>query len=108
VSFLARQYINIFYFQYTSIIPVIESPVHYIQTEQFLGCFPLFMTKYFQVRITALECSEYFLIFGSPNLRFLQPLRFLEGVPILIYVTVNSNTPSNNDSRGKVNNNPRQ
>jgi len=101
---LARQYINIFYFQYTSIIPGIRI-FRALQTEQFLGCFPSFMTKYFQVRITALECSGYFIIFGFPNLSFLQSLRFLEDAPKLIYVTVNSNTPCNNDTRGNVNHN---
>jgi hypothetical protein len=66
------------------------------------------MTKYFQVRIIALECSGYFIIFDSLNLNFLQSLRFLEDAPKLFYFAVNSNTPCNNDSRGNVNNNPGQ
>jgi hypothetical protein len=66
------------------------------------------MNKYFQVRITALECRGYFIIFGYPNLSVLRLLRFLEDAPKLIYVAVNSNTPCNNDSRGNVNNNPGQ
>ena len=63
--------INIFYFQYTSIIPGI-SIFCTLQPGQILCCFPLFMTKYFQVRITALEYSGYFIIFGSLNVNFLQ------------------------------------
>ena len=66
------------------------------------------MTKYFQVRITALECSGYFITFVSLSLSFLHSLRFLEDAPKLIYVAVNSVTPCSNDSRGNVNNDPGQ
>ena len=66
------------------------------------------MNKYFQVKITALECSGYFTIFGCLNLSLLQTLRFLEDASKLIYVAVNFNTPCNNDLRGNLNDNSGQ